>query len=164
MPAVTLLALFTAAALVVAARRREPRPQPMRGPLRLGLGAAAAATGAFAFVGLIGSIALARSHGALLDGNGRKAASEAQKASSWAPWSAQALLDLGQGRLIAGSKRSGLDALRRAAAADPGNWETWFDLAGATTGAEHRAALARAKKLNPFSPEIAAVAGGGAGP
>jgi O-antigen ligase len=157
MPAVTLLALFVGAALVAAARRGEPRPEPMRRPVRLALGAAAFVVAAAAFVGLIGNIELARSSAAILDGAGAKAASDASAARSWAPWSADALLDLGEGRVLAGSKRSGLAAMRQAAADDPGDWTIWFDLAAATSGAEHRAALARAKALNPQSPEIADV-------
>ena len=33
-------------------------------------------------------------------------------------------------------KRSGLAALREAAAKDPGDWEIWFDIAAGTGGAE----------------------------
>ena len=74
------------------------------------------------------------------------------KAHRWAPWSAQALKDLGDGRLLLGEKRSGLAALRAAAAKDPGDWEIWFDIAAATDGSAHRRALARAKALNPLQP------------
>jgi hypothetical protein len=71
------------------------------------------------------------------------------------------LVALGQGRILAGSRGSGLEALRQAAADDPGDWGTWFDIAAVTTGAEHRAALARAEALNPLSPEIADVLAAG---
>jgi hypothetical protein len=83
-------------------------------------------------------------------------------ARRWAPWSAQALIDLGEGRVLVGSRRSGLEAFGEAARKDPGDWEVWFDIAAATSGAAHRAALARAKALNPESPEIAAVVGSSA--
>jgi len=154
MPAVTLLALFAAGAIVAAAR---PEAQPLRRPARLALGAGAALVAAAAFVGLIGSIALSRAGDAVQNGEGRTAAAQAAKAHRWAPWSAQALEDLGDGRLLLGEKRSGLAALRAAAAKDPGDWQIWFDIAAATTGPAHRAALARAKALNPYSPEIADV-------
>ena len=45
--------------------------------------------------------------------------------------------------------------LRTAIRKDPQNWDRWFDLALATTGAEQRRALERALALNPHSPEIA---------
>jgi hypothetical protein len=35
------------------------------------------------------------------------------------------------------------------------DWAGWFDLALATNGAERSRAIARAKRLNPLSPEIA---------
>jgi len=71
-------------------------------------------------------------------------------------------VDLGQGRVLVGSRAAGLAAFREAAADDPGDWEVWFDIAAATGGGERRAALARARRLDPASPEIAAVAGSGA--
>ena len=108
-------------------------------------------------MGLIGNIALSRADDAVQNGQGRTAAAQGAKAHRWAPWSAQALEDLGDGRLLLGQKRSGLAALRAAAARDPGDWQIWFDIAAATNGSAHRAALARAKALNPHSPEIADV-------
>jgi hypothetical protein len=163
MPAVTLLALFTGAAIVAASRRADPAPRTMRRPFRIAIGVGALIAAGLAFVGLIGNIALARSGAAALAGNGTKAVAEASVARTWAPWSAQALIDLGQGRVLAGSRRSGLEAFREAARKDPGDWEVWFDIAAATSGEAHRAALARARALNPESPEIAAVVASGAG-
>ena len=157
MPAVTLLALFAGAALVAAGRRREPEPRSMGQPVRIALGVGAIAAAVVAFGGLIGNIALSRGDDAVLHGLGRRAAAEGATAHRWAPWSVQALKDLGDGRLLLGQKRSGLAALREAAAKDPGDWEIWFDIAAGTGGAENRAALSRAKALNPHSPEIAAV-------
>jgi O-Antigen ligase len=155
LPAVTLLALFTGAVIVASARRREPEPVGRSARIALGVGALAAAV--VAFGGLIGNIALSRANDAVSLGLGRKAAAEGATAHRWAPWSARALQDLGDGRLLLGQKRSGLTALREAAAKDPGDWEIWFDIAAGTGGARNRAALARAKALNPQSPEIAAV-------
>jgi O-antigen ligase len=155
MPAVTLLALFVGAALVAVSRGHEPVPLPIPPNGRIAIGAAAAAAAALAFVGLIGHLALSASNAAILAGDGKKAAAEAAKAHSWAPWSAAALLDLGQGRALEGSHRAALGALRHAARIDKGDWQIWFDLAAVTSGAEHRADLARALKLNPYSPEIA---------
>ena len=163
MPAVTLLAFFIGAALVVAARKDERAPRTTGRPLRIAIGVGALLAAGVAFVGLIGNIALARSNTAFLARNGAKAVAEASTARKWAPWSAQALVDLGQGRVLVGERHAGLEAFREAAAKDPGDWETWFDIAAATSGAAHRAALARARSLNPESPEIAAVVGSGSG-
>ena len=78
-PAVTLLALFTGAALVVAARgENQVAARPLRRPARIAIGAVAAIAAVVAFVGLIGNIALARSNRALLDrqGQGRRLGGE----------------------------------------------------------------------------------------
>ncbi len=157
MPAVTLLALFAGAVLIAAARRVEPAPRPMGRPGRVALGVTAGAAAVVAFVALIGNLALSRADAAILAGRGKQAASAAAKARDWAPWSTRALKDLGDGRLQLHQDSAGLAALRLAAAKDPGDWETWFDIAAGTHGAEQRAALARAKALNPESPEIAGV-------
>ena len=101
MPAVTLLALFAGAALVVAARGREPQAagKPLGQRRRASRSARSRRVAAVvAFVGLIGNIALARSGKALLDGNGKVVVAQAKRAHRWAPWSAQALRDLGEGK------------------------------------------------------------------
>jgi hypothetical protein len=157
MPAVTLLALFAGAMIVAAARRVEPAPRSMGRPGRIALGVATGAAAIVAFVALIGNLALSRANAAVLAGQGKKAASEAAKARDWAPWSTQALQDLGDGRLLLHQDSAGLASLREAAAKDPGDWETWFEIATGAHGAEQRVALARAKALNPHAPEIAAV-------
>ncbi len=155
-PAVTLLALFAGAALVVAARGKDRNAgKPLGRPARIAIGSVAAVAAVAAFVGLIGNIALARGGKALLDGRGKVVVKEAQRAHRWAPWSAQALRDLGEGRILVGDKRSGLADLRSAAAKDPGDWETWFDLASASTGRARAAAVARVRALNPAGPELA---------
>ena len=159
MPAVTLLALFTAAVLVAAARGREPR-SVVSGSARVILGVAAGAVAVVAFVGLIGNIALADARNGILNGSGRKAVADAEKAHRWAPWSAVALRELGESRVLIGQKRAGLAALRQSAAKDPGDWQTWYDITVVTSGAEHRAALARARALNPQGPELADLANG----
>ena len=107
-----------------------------------------------AFVGLIGNIALARSEQALLADKGKVVVSEAKRAHRWAPWSAQALRDLGDGNFLVGNKRAGLADLQRAVRKDPGDWETWYDLAAATSGPVHARAVARVRALNPAAPEL----------
>ncbi len=157
MPAVTLLALFSAAALIAAARGRNQRSVASRRAARIAVGAGAAAVALVALVGLVGNIALAQAQRGLLNRSGAKAVSQAERAHRWAPWSAVALRELGESRVLIGERSSGLASLHAAAAKDPGDWQTWLDIAVITSGAERRAALARARALNPYSPEIAAV-------
>ena len=156
MPAVTLLALFIAAAMVAAARGDEPRS--LRTPARTALGAVAAAAALIAFVGLIGNIALANAESGILNGFDRDAITSASKAHRWAPWSAEALRALGESQVLAGQRQVGVTTLRGSAAKDPGDWRTWYDIAVVTSGPEHRLALARARSLNPHGPELTAVA------
>ena len=156
MPAVTLLALFAGAALVVAARgKNRTAGKPLGSSVRIVIGSLAGVAAVVAFVGLIGNIALARSGKALINGRGKVVVTQAQRAHRWAPWSAQALRDLGEGKILVGEKRAGLADLRRAAAKDPGDWETWYDIASTSTGAARAAAVARVRVLNPAGPELA---------
>jgi O-Antigen ligase len=157
MPTVTLVALFAGAAIVTAVRSESPRAKPLTLPLKISLGVGTLIFGAFAFVALIGNIALSRADVAIQQDDGGRAASAAKTAVRWEPWSAQALEDLGDGRLLLGERTSGLTTLGEAAAKDPGDWQIWFDIAAATSGLRHREALARAKALNPRSLEIADV-------
>jgi len=155
-PAVTLVALFAAATIVVAARGDDARSaQPLGGRARGAIGLLAAVAAVVAFVGLIGNLALAKAGGALLTGQKKVALAQAKKAHRWAPWSAAALRDLGEARILTGGKAAGLADLRRAAAEDPGDWQTWFDIATTTTGTEYQHALQRVEELNPQSPAAA---------
>jgi hypothetical protein len=61
---------------------------------------------------------------------------------------------LGQGDLV-GAREKFAVAVER----DPTSWELWLDLALASTGAERRAALARAQALNPLSAQVAQLRG-----
>jgi hypothetical protein len=156
LPAVTLLALFAGTTLVVAARGdRETMSPPLRRGVRIALASTAALCGAFAFVGLIGNIALSRAEAAVRVADGPKAVAEARTAVRWAPWSTEALRTRGLAEVLAGQRAAGLADLRLAAARDPGDWATWFDLASATTGAAHRSAVQRVEGLNPHGSELA---------
>jgi hypothetical protein len=157
MPTVTLVALFAGAAIITAARGESPGTAPMAVAWKVPVAVATLVFGAFAFVALIGNIALSRADVAIQQDDGARATSAAKTAVRWEPWSAQALDDLGDGRLLLGERQSGLSTLEEAAAKDPGNWQIWFDIAAATSGSRHRHALARAKALNPHSLEIADV-------
>ena len=157
MPAVTLLALFVAAAMVAAARGDEPRS--LRTPARTALGAVAAAAALIAFVGLIGNIALANAESGILNGFDRKTPSRAhRKLTAGRRGRRKRSERWGRARCSPARGRAGVATLRRSAAKDPGDWRTWYDIAVVTSGPEHRLALARARSLNPHGPELAAVA------
>ena len=143
--------------MIAAARGGEPG-RLLGTSVRAALGGVAAVAALVAFVGLIGNIALANAERGILNGFDRKAITSASKAHRWAPWSAEALRALGESQVLAGQRQGGLATLRRAAAKDPGDWRTWYDIAVVTSGPAHRLALARARSLNPYGPELAAVA------
>jgi hypothetical protein len=159
LPAVTLLALFAGTTLVVAARgERETASAPLRRGMRVVLASAAVVFGVLAFVGLIANIALSRAESAVQAADGPKAVAEARTAARWAPWSTEALRVRGQGEVLAGNRVAGVADLRRATERDPGDWESWFDLASATTGGEHALAVARVRALNPHGAELGLLA------
>jgi hypothetical protein len=153
LPALTVLALVCGTAMLAAARRDEPL-------LRLGTwarGVAVAATltlAAVIFVTLVGNIAIADSDAAAGDENWSTAASEADKAKTWAPWSSEPWQRLGEAHLGQGRFADAEHDFSEAIEREPGDFELWLDLARATDGAERAAALRRASELNPLSPEI----------
>jgi tetratricopeptide (TPR) repeat protein len=146
--AVTLTGLLCGIALLAAARR-ERSARPLAAPLRFGAVGAVAALAALALVGLVGNLALAASSHAAARGDWRKAVAQANRASSWAPWSAEALRRLGEARFGQGDERLAAAAFRRAVAKDPGNWELWLDVYRTTSGAEAETAFKRTYRLNP---------------
>jgi tetratricopeptide (TPR) repeat protein len=154
LPAVTVLALVCAAAMLVAARP-SLKPHVITPRTRVPLVAATLVLLAASFVGLMGSVALARAGDATAAGRFRGAEAEARRAQRWAPWSAEPWQKLGEAQLRAGDFAAARQSFREALAKDPDDWFLWFDLAGASSGAARRAALAHALRLNPLSPEIA---------
>lgn len=154
-PALTLLALFCGAAVVVAARDEDDDERAPGPAMRYGIAAGAVVVATVAFVGLVGNIALTRAEAAVLRGDGQKAADEARTARRWMPWSAEPLKALGEAQVLLSRPAEGAATLRQAAAKDPGNWEIWLNLAAVTRGAERKRMLQRAVALNPRGPEIA---------
>jgi O-Antigen ligase len=153
MPAVTLAALFSGAALVVAARPDQARV--LSGRIRAALVVAVLALSAFAFVGLMGNNAIAASEDAVDNGNWSEAAAEARKAMDWMPWSPQPWEALAEAQLGTNDLDGARESFRRAIEKDERDWSLWFDLALLSEGAERDRALARAHELNPLDPEIA---------
>jgi O-antigen ligase len=146
---VTLLALLCGSAVVAAAGTSS---QVRVRAVALGF---AAVVVVVAFVGLAGNIELSRAGAALRAGDWVSAERHAERAHTWAPWSTAPWRRLGEARLAAGQFAGARDAFLTATHRDRGDWELWFDLARASTGAAQRLALDNAAGLNPLSPEIA---------
>jgi hypothetical protein len=154
LPGVTLAALFCGIALLVAARR-DTKTSVVSGRLRAGALGAIVVLSSFAFVGVVGTSALAASERAATAGDLEKAEAEARKAARWAPWSSEPWKELAQVQLAQGDDAAARGSLRKAIAKDAGNWRLWYDLAlQSESRSAQRRALARARSLNPLSPEI----------
>jgi O-antigen ligase len=157
MPAVTLVALFCGAALLLAARGAETVPLA-RGTRIAGL-ALAASLALVAFVGFLGNRAEASSSDALDRAALHAAAADARSARRWEPWSAEPWRLLGEAQLQAGEVGQARASFLRGLDKDGGDWELWLDLALATRGAERQAALDHVALLDPLSAELREVRG-----
>ncbi len=156
LPVVTLAALACGAALVAAARPNgDPRRLSRR--VRVAAVALAAPLAAFVFAAQIGTGALTQSDRAAAKDDERAAAVEARRAETWLPWSTAGAQLLGEAELASGN----LDGARRtflgSIAHDRSDWSLWLDLGLTETGSARRRALAEAHRLNPLSPELAAL-------
>jgi hypothetical protein len=150
-PAVTLAALVCGAVLLNASPAALRVGRRTRGVVI----ATAVALTCFVFMTLVGNIELSRAGTAARAGDWSRSASHARRAHAWEPWSPQPWQHLGHAQLALGENTRAQESLRKAIARDGNDWELWFDLARATTGAPQADALAHAAKLNPRSPEIA---------
>jgi len=153
-PAVTLCTVLLGVVLVRLAGSGVAAA--LRVGARLGILAVAAALAAVATVAQAGNAATADAHEALDRGDAEAARRAAERARRFAPWSAEPWRLLGEADLAAGRLPLARERLRRAAAEDPGAWETWLALAFATQDAERAAALRRVRALDPLAPELRA--------
>jgi hypothetical protein len=149
LPVVVLTGLFCGVGLLASARG-EPARRLLGLPLRFGGVVAAAALAALAFVGLVGNLALSASADAASHRDWKRAAAQARRASDWAPWSSDALDQLGKAQLEQGQQAAGVASIRAAVAKDPRHWQLWFDLYNASSGAQAQAAFRRASELDPY--------------
>jgi O-Antigen ligase/Tetratricopeptide repeat len=142
---VALIVLQPAAAPIIPAAR-----------LRVGATVAAVALAAVAFVGLVGSNALAASDEAAgaAAPDYAKAEREARKAKRWAPWSSEPWQRLGEAQLAAGDNAAARKSLRKAIDKEPTDWLLWFRLAEATSGDAKRQAAGEAARLNPLNFDV----------
>jgi hypothetical protein len=148
--AVTLAGLLCGASLLVFARRWAD-PGPLRPVTRYVAAIAAVAAAFFATLTLLGNSALSRSEAARERGQPAQAVDEARRARWLLPWSPAPLEALGKAQATAGLLPAARSSFRDSIAKDDGNWQVWYELAGASTGKARREALRRAVVLFPRS-------------
>jgi hypothetical protein len=150
MSAVTLAALACAASMLAAADRRSSAPILSPGVRVAGV-VASLLLAVVAFVGVVGSSALAASDRALGKGQYGEAASQAKKAQRWWRWSPDPWRELGDIAAEQGDDTAAARYYRKALAKDDTDWKLWYDLSTVTSGAESNRALARAVRLNRYA-------------
>jgi tetratricopeptide (TPR) repeat protein len=119
--------------------------------VRAGGVAAALLLSVLAFVGVVGSSALAASERELAKGKYDEAHSQARKASRWWRWSPEPWRLLGDVAAERGDTVAAAGYYRQAIEKDSGDWRLWYDLSTVTTGAESQRALAEATRRNRFA-------------
>jgi hypothetical protein len=162
LPAVTLCTILLGVALVRSGDGGASRR--MDAAARVALGIAATLLGVVALAAHAGNGATAEANDALDRGDAATARREADRARRFAPWAAEPWQLRGEAEVAAGQLEPGRRDLRRATREDPRSWSAWLALGQATMGSERADALARARKLNPFAPELDAIAGSGQSP
>jgi O-antigen ligase len=155
-PLLALVAVAAACALLVLDTGR--RLVVLRPARRAALLALAAICLAAALVVHVGNRAAASALEAIAADRPREAATAAERARTWIPWSAEGDRLLGEARAEAGADAAARVALRRAIRRDPGDWGAWYDLATVSSGLERVNAVTRARDLNPLSVEVAGLA------
>jgi O-antigen ligase len=151
---VTLAFLLCGAMLLSAPRRRGRLQRPSGRGVALAAALLLGATGVYT---IATRIPLERLAAAARSGHWAAAERDTRRASALAPWSSEPWLALGEAALGAGRVGEARAAFRKAVAKSPTEWTAWYDLARASSGRERAHALARATRLNPLSPEVAAV-------
>jgi Flp pilus assembly protein TadD len=140
----------------LAAAHRDGNPSVLRPRVRwTALGGTVALIG-LVLLGLLGNSAVSASSKSTEAGHFARAESQARRAMSFAPWSAEPWRRLGEAQVVAGNRVAARESFRKAITKDRRDWTLWFELAEASGGAQRQRALAQASRLNPLSPEIAA--------
>jgi tetratricopeptide (TPR) repeat protein len=153
---VTLTAL--ACACVVLTGTRRDRPHVGIGAIARGaMLAVAALVIAIATLGYLGSTALERSALALRARDFSTAQAQARQAARLEPWSPIPWRILGDVEGEAGNRRAALADYHRMLAKDPNDWFAWYAVAVASEGPARAEAARAGLRLNPRSPELAAL-------
>jgi O-antigen ligase len=153
MPALTIAGLLCGVAIMVVARQSSEGRLLSRG-IRIPAVTAILSLAAFAFVGLMGNLAIASSNNAKRDGNWARAEQRAGDAKRWMPWSSVPWILQGEAQYVQrkdAAARANFDTAREK---DPNNWLVWADLATVSPHGAWRAPGRRALELNPLAPEL----------
>lgn len=150
---IALMGLCCGAGVVIGGRAEDDLPEARPAARRVAF-AGLVVLIAVAFVVLVGNLSMSRASAAASTGNWAASARDARRAHTWAPWSSEPYRLLGEAQLGQGDTAAAIASFRKAIEKSPGDWNIWFDLARATTGAEQQVALRHAVRLNPLSPEI----------
>jgi hypothetical protein len=120
---------------------------------RLAVASVGGGIAVFGIVVGIGNQAIANSRDALSVANYAAAQSQARDAGRWAPWLSEPWIIEGQIAALNQDRDGARAAFEKAIAKDPRNYLAWYGLAGVTSGAAHREAVAKVVALNPLSDE-----------
>lgn len=146
LPGVTIAAFLCAAAALAATRRA---PTAAGRSLPAALAAGALAVGVVGTLALVGNRAFAQSGTATNHRDFVSALADARRARTFAPWSSQPWLQIGNIRLAQGRRAEAVAAYEKAARKDPTEWSIWLALAGASRGVERARAVAQLRMLAP---------------
>ncbi len=155
-PAVTLAGLLCGAGILVSARRDNAGTSPTL-RRRAAIAALVLPLVAFAVVEQAGNSALSGSRSAVERGDVAQAVRLARRARTWAPWSFEPWQRLGEAQRAAGDVEGARASFLRALARNRQDWNLWYELAEVESGEGRARALAEAVRLNPRSPEVAAL-------
>jgi hypothetical protein len=154
LPAVTLAALLVGAAVTCAAGHVRAHDAPVEPRTRRAMLGAVVAAGVLVIPILAGNSALTRARTAADHGRFAESAEAANGATRWMPWSSDPWQLLGEAQLRLQRRPAARVSFRKAIAKDRDDWELWFDLALASSGAARGAAAVRALELNPRASEL----------
>ena len=151
MSAVTLAALACAASLLAAADRRASAPLCSRPGCATPAWRRHSCSRLVAFVGVVGSSALAASDRALAQGRVRGGGLAGEEGVELVALVAGPVARAGRHRGRAGDDTPRRADYRKAIAKDDTDWKLWYDLSTVTNGAESNRALAEAERLNRYA-------------
>jgi O-antigen ligase len=148
LPAVTLAAVVSAAALLVLAAR-EPRPTLGRSARTAGL-LATVLLALVALGALAGNATLAGATSSLDADDAPRALRDARWAKSLVPWSPEPWRLHGEALLSQGDVEGARHDFEQALRKDSSDWDSWVDLTLVTHGKKRRQAAEQARRLNPL--------------
>jgi O-antigen ligase len=149
MPVLPVAALMCGGALLIMGRPPDVGRRVVPAA-RAGAIAAVLALAAFVYMGVMGNVALERSHEVARVGALEAASVHARAALHWSPWSGEPWGVLAEAALARGNEELARARFARGLHRDQRSWLLWKGLARARHGAARREAARRAAALNPL--------------